>query len=74
MILWITYHEWQSLSIKSDKFSNTGLSLQANVSKPNFGTLQVELRPNESFPGELTSQRWRYRSVYILNDGRVDVF
>ncbi len=47
-------------------WDDTGLSIKANVSKPNFGTLQVELRPNESFPGD--------RSVYILNDGRVDVF
>ncbi|WP_414564211.1 MULTISPECIES: hypothetical protein [unclassified Anabaena] len=46
-------------------WDDTGLSVQANVSKPNFGTLQVEFRPTWSFPGD--------RSIYILNDGRVDV-
>lgn len=47
-------------------WDDTGLSLQANVSQPNFEILQVELRPTESYPGD--------RSVYILNDGRVDIF
>ncbi|YAF94495.1 MAG: hypothetical protein AB3A66_18075 [Nodularia sp. CChRGM 3473] len=47
-------------------WDETGRSLQANVSKPNFGTLQVEFRPTWRTPGD--------RSVYILNDGRVDVF
>ncbi|AFZ60412.1 hypothetical protein H6G54_01450 [Anabaena cylindrica FACHB-243] len=47
-------------------WDDTGRSLQANVSKPNFGTLRLELRPSEKFPG--------YRSLYILNDGKVNVF
>lgn len=46
-------------------WDDTGLSIQANVSKPNFGTLQVEFRPTWSVPGD--------RSIYILNDGRVNV-
>ncbi|MDF5719090.1 MAG: hypothetical protein PUP91_01080 [Rhizonema sp. PD37] len=41
------------------------LSLKAIVSKPNFGTLQVELRPNWRSPGD--------RSVYVRDDGRVNV-
>lgn len=47
-------------------WDDTGRSLQANISKPNFGTLRVELRPSEKFPGD--------RSLYILNDGKVQVF
>ncbi|MBE9237168.1 hypothetical protein IQ227_14305 [Anabaena aphanizomenioides LEGE 00250] len=47
-------------------WDDTGRSLDANVSKPNFGTLRLELRPSEKFPG--------YRSLYILNDGKVQVF
>ncbi|MBD2296655.1 hypothetical protein H6G06_25020 [Anabaena sphaerica FACHB-251] len=47
-------------------WDDTGRSLQANVSKPNFGTLRLELRPSNQFPG--------YRSLYILNDGKVNVF
>ena len=41
------------------------LSLLAIVSKPNFGTLQVELRPNWRSRGD--------RSVYVRDDGRVNV-
>jgi hypothetical protein len=40
--------------------------LKAVVSKPDFGTLRVEIRPGNRVPGD--------RSVYILNDGRVNVF
>lgn len=47
-------------------WDDTGRSLQANPSKPNFGTLRVELRPSEKFPGD--------RSIYLLNDGRVNIF
>ncbi|MBK1989304.1 hypothetical protein A0J48_017470 [Sphaerospermopsis aphanizomenoides BCCUSP55] len=47
-------------------WDDTGRSLQANVSKPNFGTLRLELRPSNKFPGD--------RSLYILNDGKVNVF
>jgi hypothetical protein len=47
-------------------WDDTGRSLQANVSKPNFGTLHLELRPSNKFPGD--------RSLYILDDGRVNVF
>jgi hypothetical protein len=47
-------------------WDDTGLSLKAKISKPNFGTLYVELLPNWDFPG--------HRSVYILNNGRVEVF
>ncbi|QLE56979.1 hypothetical protein [Nostoc sp. TCL26-01] len=42
-----------------------GRSLQAIVSKPNIGTLRVELRPTWRVPGD--------RSVYILDDGRVNI-
>ncbi|WP_353932297.1 hypothetical protein WJM97_06845 [Okeanomitos corallinicola TIOX110] len=47
-------------------WDDTGRSLDASVSKPNFGTLRLELRPSEKFPG--------YRSLYLLNDGKVNVF
>lgn len=47
-------------------WDDTGRSLQANVSKPNFGTLRLELRPSNKFPGD--------RSLYILNDGQINVF
>jgi hypothetical protein len=47
-------------------WDDTGRSLDANASKPNFGTLRLELRPSDKFPG--------YRSLYILNDGKVNVF
>jgi hypothetical protein len=47
-------------------WDDTGRSLQANVSKPNFGTLRLELRPSHKFPGD--------RSLYILNDGQINVF
>ncbi|MBD2415403.1 hypothetical protein FACHB389_18090 [Nostoc calcicola FACHB-389] len=47
-------------------WSETGLSLQATVSKPNFGTLRLELRPTWRSPGD--------RSLYIMDDGRINVF
>ncbi|WP_277883761.1 hypothetical protein [Nostoc sp. FACHB-888] len=42
------------------------MSLQAIVSKPNFGTLRLELRPTWRSPGD--------RSLYIMDDGRVNMF
>jgi len=47
-------------------WSETGLSLQAIVSKPNFGTLRLELRPTLRSSGD--------RSLYIMDDGRINVF
>jgi hypothetical protein len=47
-------------------WSETGLSLQGIVSKPNFGTLRLELRPTWRSPGD--------RSLYIMDDGRISVF
>lgn len=47
-------------------WDKTGSPLQAVISKPNFGTLRVEIRPTWRYPGD--------RSLYILNDGRVNVF
>ncbi|WP_017318469.1 hypothetical protein [Mastigocladopsis repens] len=47
-------------------WNEAGLSLKAIVSQPNFATLRVELRPNWQTPG--------HRSVYIRDDGRVNVF
>ncbi|MGM3304484.1 hypothetical protein ACSQ6I_00585 [Anabaena sp. WFMT] len=47
-------------------WDDTGRSLEAVASKPNFGTLRLELRPSNKFPG--------YRSLYILNDGKVNIF
>ncbi len=47
-------------------WNETGLSLQAIVSKPNFGTLRLELRPTLRSPGD--------RSLYIMDDGRINVF
>jgi hypothetical protein len=46
-------------------WNEAGLPLKATVSKPNFATLQVELRPTWYPPGD--------RAIYILDDGRVDV-
>jgi hypothetical protein len=47
-------------------WDKTGSPLQAVVSKPNFGTLRVDIRPTWRNPGD--------RALYILNDGRVNVF
>lgn len=47
-------------------WDETGSPLQANVSKPNVATLKLEIRPGRRYPGD--------RSLYILNDGRVNVF
>jgi hypothetical protein len=47
-------------------WNEMGFPLQAIVSKPNFGTLKVELRPNLRPPGD--------RTVYLRDDGRVNVF
>ncbi|MBD2346554.1 hypothetical protein [Anabaena subtropica] len=47
-------------------WDNTGAPLQAVVSKPNFATLRVEFRPTWRYPGD--------RSLYILNDGRINIF
>ncbi|MCP6757647.1 MAG: hypothetical protein NHB32_02485 [Fischerella sp. CENA71] len=46
-------------------WDDTGLPLKANISKLNFGTLGVELRPNWYAPGD--------RAIYILDDGRIEV-
>ncbi|MBR8839269.1 MAG: hypothetical protein DSM106950_36035 [Stigonema ocellatum SAG 48.90 = DSM 106950] len=46
-------------------WNERGTPLKAIVSKPNFGTLHVELRPNRQFPGD--------RSLYLREDGRVNV-
>ncbi|HLP90233.1 MAG TPA: hypothetical protein VK184_16800 [Nostocaceae cyanobacterium] len=43
-----------------------GRSLQGVVSKPNPWILRLEIRPNNRYPSD--------RSLYILNDGRVNVF
>lgn len=44
-------------------WNENGLSLKANLSKPNFGTLQVELRPEWRIGGD--------RGLYVRDDGRV---
>ncbi|GAA6620771.1 hypothetical protein [Scytonema sp. NUACC26] len=46
-------------------WDDTGQPLKAIVSKPDFGTLRVELRPSWQAPGD--------RSVYIQDDGRVNI-
>ncbi|BAZ29864.1 hypothetical protein NIES4074_23110 [Cylindrospermum sp. NIES-4074] len=46
-------------------WNDKGWPLKAIISKPNFGTLRVEIRPGRTNPGD--------RSIYILNDGRVNV-
>jgi hypothetical protein len=47
-------------------WNEAGLSLKAIASKPNFATLRVELRPYWYPPGD--------RTVYIRDDGRVNLF
>ncbi len=47
-------------------WDETGFPLQAIVSKPNFGTLRLEIRRGNRYPGD--------RSLYLLNDGHVNVF
>jgi len=47
-------------------WNERGQPLRAIVSKPNFGTLRVELRPNWQTLGD--------RSIYLREDGRVNVF
>ncbi|MGF1675470.1 MAG: hypothetical protein ACFCUV_17570 [Rivularia sp. (in: cyanobacteria)] len=44
-------------------WNENGLSLKANLSKPNFATLKVELRPEWRIGGD--------RGVYLRDDGRV---
>ena len=44
-------------------WNENGLSLKANLSKPNFATLQVELRPEWRIGGD--------RGIYLRDDGRV---
>ncbi|MBV6624924.1 MAG: hypothetical protein KI793_18685 [Rivularia sp. (in: Bacteria)] len=46
-------------------WNENGLSLKANLSKPNFATLQVELRPEWRIGGD--------RGIYIRDDGRVQM-
>ncbi|BAZ48318.1 hypothetical protein NIES4103_09260 [Nostoc sp. NIES-4103] len=46
-------------------WNEDGFSLQAMISKPDFGTLRVELRPNWRYPGD--------RSLYIMDDGKVNI-
>jgi hypothetical protein len=46
-------------------WNNKGWPVQATVSKPDFGTLRVDIRPSRTYPGD--------RSIYILNDGRINV-
>ncbi|BCL38089.1 hypothetical protein NSMS1_45360 [Nostoc sp. MS1] len=46
-------------------WDKTGAPVQAVVSKPNFGTLRVEFRPTWRYPGD--------RSLYILDDGRINI-
>ena len=46
-------------------WNENGLSLKANLSKPNFATLQVELRPEWRIGGD--------RGLYVRDDGRVQL-
>ncbi|MCJ8278931.1 MAG: hypothetical protein MJK14_03025 [Rivularia sp. ALOHA_DT_140] len=46
-------------------WNENGLSLKANLSQPNFATLQVELRPEWRIGGD--------RGVYLRDDGRVQI-
>ncbi|MDY6899071.1 MAG: hypothetical protein SWZ49_13475 [Cyanobacteriota bacterium] len=46
-------------------WNENGLSLKANLSQPNFGTLQVQLRPEWRIGGD--------RGIYVRDDGRVTV-
>ncbi len=46
-------------------WNEDGLSLKANLSKPNFATLHVELRPEWRIGGD--------RGVYLRDDGRVSL-
>ncbi|HBW28949.1 hypothetical protein ACN23B_15150 [Anabaena sp. FACHB-709] len=55
-------------------WDETGAPLQAVVSKPNFGTLRVEFHPTWRYPGNGLQPTEGHRSLYILNDGRINVF
>ncbi|MBE9209818.1 hypothetical protein IQ244_25655 [Nostoc sp. LEGE 06077] len=46
-------------------WDETGRSVEVNLAKPNLATLRVELRPTARVPGD--------RSVYIQDDGRINV-
>ncbi|MBD2495910.1 hypothetical protein [Nostoc sp. FACHB-280] len=46
-------------------WDETGRSIEANLSRPSLATLRVELRPTWRVPGD--------RSVYIQDDGRINV-
>ncbi len=46
-------------------WDENGSPLQATISKPDFATLQIELRPNWRSRGD--------RAVYILDNGRVKI-
>jgi hypothetical protein len=47
-------------------WDENGKSLRGVVSRPNPWMLRLEIRPNNRYPSD--------RSLYILNDGRVNVF
>ncbi len=47
-------------------WDDTGRALKAVVSQPNFATLRVELHPDWYPPGN--------RSVYVREDGQVNIF
>ena len=50
-----------------------GRYLKGVVSKPNFGTLVLEIRPNSrDYPGD-SYGALRYRSLYIRNNGQVSL-
>ncbi|MEI6445798.1 MAG: hypothetical protein WCO29_22385 [Nostocales cyanobacterium ELA583] len=62
-----------------DEFSlmfwdDRGRYLKGVVSKPNFGTLVLEIRPNsQDYPGD-SYGALPYRSLYIRNNGQVSIF
>ncbi|WP_066382766.1 hypothetical protein [Anabaena sp. CA = ATCC 33047] len=46
-------------------WDKTGAALRAEIAKPNFGTLSINLHPSGKYPGD--------RALYIRNDGRVNI-
>lgn len=47
-------------------WDDMGSPLQATISKPDFATLRVELRPGKRNPGD--------RALNMLSDGRINVY
>jgi hypothetical protein len=63
---WQVIHPGTAENLSLMFWNDRGNAIVAIASKPNLATLRLELRPSREFSGE--------RSLYLLNDGRVELF